>query len=300
MNQADTIDTRMHGYDGLTATYLIAGRQTALVETGPKSTVDNVLEGLEAAGVESLDWIVVTHIHLDHSGAAGTLAARFPEAKVAVHPIGAQHLVDPSKLWTSAARIYGDRMEAMWGGVDPVPEDRIHVLEDGAKVDLGGRSLQAVETLGHARHHHALMDDATGTLFCGDALGVRLQDLPLVRPATPPPEFELEVAVASIGRIRALTPASLWPTHFGHHGMDVDELCEEAAEALVQWGAWVREARRQSSNVEEVTRLVKGKAQRVLEASLSEEQAARLEETTSYTMNVSGYMRYFDKLAKTD
>lgn len=300
MDQADTIDTKMHGYEGLTAAYLISGRQTALIETGPKSTVDNVLKGLEAVGVDSLDWIVVTHIHLDHSGAAGTLAARFPEAKVAVHPMGAQHLVDPSKLWTSAARIYGDRMEAMWGGVDPVDEERIHVLEDGARVDLGGRFLRAVETLGHARHHHALLDDATGALFCGDAVGVRLQDLPLVRPATPPPEFELEVAIASIVRIRELAPASLWPTHFGRQDADADELCEEAAEALVQWGGWVKEARLETDDTEEVTRLVREKAQRVLEESLTDEQAGRLEQTTSYAMNVSGYMRYFDKLTKAD
>jgi glyoxylase-like metal-dependent hydrolase (beta-lactamase superfamily II) len=300
MKQAHTIDTKMHGYDGLTASYLLAGEQIALIETGPKSAVDNVLGGLAAAGVESLDWIVVTHIHLDHSGAAGTLAARFPGARVAVHPIGAQHLVDPSKLWSSAARIYGDRMEALWGGVDPVDEERIHILEDGAKVDLGGRTLQAVETLGHARHHHALLDDATGALFCGDALGVSLQDLPVVRPATPPPEFDLEVALASIVRIRKLAPASLWPTHFGSQDRDVDELCEEAAQALVQWGAWVREARSRSEDSDEVTQLVKDKAQRVLEESLTEEQAARLEQTTSYAMNVSGYVRYFDKLAKAD
>ncbi len=298
MADVRVIDTKMHGRDQLTAAYLLAGDQTALVETGPKSTVENVFAGLEEAGIDSLDWIVVTHIHLDHAGAAGTIAARYPEAKVAVHPLGAQHLIDPSKLWKSAARIYGDRMDQMWGGIDPLPEDRIRILEDGGVVDLGGRSLRALETPGHARHHHSLLDDATGALYCGDALGVRLPGIGVVRPATPPPEFDLEEAIASITRIRGIAPASLWPTHYGPQDASIDELCEEAVEALLQWGGWVRAARDRSSDLKEVTELVRAEAAAVLERSLSEEQAARMEQTTSYEMNVSGYMRHFDRLER--
>src|SRR5687767_8038033 len=114
------IDTKMHGFEEVTAAYLVGSEKLALVETGPKSRVENVLSGLEAAGVDRLDWIAVTHIHLDHAGAAGTLAQHFPDARVAVHGVGAPHLVDPTKLWSSASRIYGDRMEEMWGGIDPL------------------------------------------------------------------------------------------------------------------------------------------------------------------------------------
>src|ERR687891_701910 len=209
------IDTKMHGGDGITAAFLLRGRQTALIETGPKSSYPVVRAGLDDLGVDRLDWIVVTHIHLDHAGAAGTLARDFLEATVAVHRVGALHLVSPAKLWASAGRIYGDEMDRLWGGIDPIPEDRIRSLDDGDEIDLGDRRLLAVDTPGHARHHHAFVYDSTGIALCGDALGVRLPDVGVVRPATPPPEFNLELAIASIEKIRSVGATSLWLTHFG-------------------------------------------------------------------------------------
>src|SRR5688572_14623325 len=217
-----TIDTRMHGFDHVTAAYVVAGEKVALVETGPKSKVENVFAGLDALGIDRLDWIIVTHIHLDHAGAAGTIAQRFPEARLAVHGVGAPHLADPSKLWSSASRIYGDRMEEMWGGIDPLDAGRITVLEDGDEIELGGRVLRAIETPGHAYHHHAFLDSDSGCVFTGDALGVRLPGVPVVRPATPPPEFHLEKAIASIERLRGLGASELVPTHFGPVEGDVD------------------------------------------------------------------------------
>lgn len=289
------IDTRMHGSPRITGTFVVAGEKTAIVETGPKSVVDNVLAGLEASGVEHLDWIVVTHIHLDHAGAAGTLARSFPDATVAVHHVGAPHLVDPSKLWASAARIYGDDMDRLWGGIDPIPEERVRSLVDGDTIDLGGRSLRAVETTGHARHHHAYLDDATGILFAGDALGVHLPDVGLIRPATPPPEFDCDVAVASIERIRSLQPDALWFTHFGPTDTSVGETCDRAIEALRAWEAWVRQARERTDDLDEATALVLDEAQRAYEKEVEPDALARLEQTTSYRMNVWGYMRYLDK-----
>jgi glyoxylase-like metal-dependent hydrolase (beta-lactamase superfamily II) len=294
------IDTHMHGHAGITGAFLLRGEQVALVETGPKSSASTVLASLDGMGVESLDWIIVTHIHLDHAGAAGTLAARFPQAAIAVHEVGAPHLVDPSKLWSSARRIYGDHMDELWGGVDPVPPARIRVLHDGDVVDLGGRALRAVETLGHAGHHHAYLDDATGALFAGDALGVRLGNVGIVRPATPPPEFDLEVALASIGRIRALEPTDLYLTHFGPlgdgRGPPVEELCLEAAGALTKWASWVRGARADALDLDQVTQTVRRRARDDVEGRISDEDIERLENTTSYWMNTAGYMRYFDKL----
>ena len=294
------IDTAMHGYPGITAAYVIRGEKTALVETGPKSVVANVFTGLEDLGIEDLDWIVVTHIHLDHAGAAGTLAKRFPNATIAVHEIGAPHLVDPSKLWSSATRIYGDMMDKMWGGIDPIDEDRIQVLRDGDKVDLGGRTLQSIETPGHARHHHAFLDDATGIVLTGDALGVRLPDIGIIRPATPPPEFHLEHAVNSIERIRGLGATSLWPTHFGpiDEGTNVksiDETCDEAIDVLHRWAAWVREARSQTDDLDKATAIVQERAGADMGAKLTPDAIERMEQTTSYRMNVSGYLRYLSK-----
>ena len=289
------IDTLMHGFPGVTASFLVTGEQTALVETGPKNRVDNVIQALEDAGVDSLDWIVVTHIHLDHAGAAGTLAQRYPDATIAVHEVGAPHLVDPAKLWSSASRIYGDRMDEMWGGIDPIPEDRIKVLGDGDKVDLGGRTLQAIETPGHAYHHHAYLDDATGTVFTGDAMGIRLQGLDLVRPATPPPEFHLEKAIASIERIRGLGPTQLCLTHFGTTDRSPDEICDAAIESLNTWAGWVRDARGETKELDEVADKVRSEAVSTFGKTLDEEEMNLLEQTTSYRMNTMGYMRYFDK-----
>jgi glyoxylase-like metal-dependent hydrolase (beta-lactamase superfamily II) len=300
MASPQLIDTQMHGQPGITGVFVLRGRdKIALVETGPRSVVDNVFAGLEAAGVDHLDWILVTHIHLDHAGAAGTVAARFPDARVGVHEVGAPHLVDPSKLWSSASRIYGDRMEQLWGGIDPIPEDRIHVIADGEVIDLGGLSLTAVETPGHAYHHHAFLS-SEGDLFAGDALGVRLPDVGLIRPATPPPEFHLVKAIASIERIRDLGPTTLWPTHFGPQTEGVNpksvaDFCAESIDALKRWAEWVREARTETMDVDEATELVKAQAIAALEGQVPEAARARMENTTSYWMNTWGYMRYFDK-----
>jgi glyoxylase-like metal-dependent hydrolase (beta-lactamase superfamily II) len=296
MEDPIVIDTKMHGRSAITGCFLLRGDRTALVETGPKAAVANVLSGLEDAAVETLDWIVVTHIHLDHAGAAGTLAARFPEARVAVHEVGAPHLSEPGKLWSSAARIYGDKMEELWGGIDPIPPECIHVLADGDKIDLGGRSLQAIETPGHAYHHHVYLDDGSGMLFAGDALGVKLPEVGFIRPATPPPEFHLEKAIASIRRISELKPAALCPTHFGPlEDQSAADVCEEAVEALDSWAAWVRSAREQTRDLDEAARIVEGQAKSLHDARLPAEDVARLENTTSYWMNTWGYMRYFDK-----
>lgn len=292
-----TIDLKMHGFAGITGAFVVRGDKTALVETGPKSSLEHLLAGLAAAGVERVDYIVVTHIHLDHAGAAGTLAARWPKAKVFVHPVGGPHLADPSRLWSSASRIYGDAMETLWGGIDPVPEEQIVEVADGDTIDLGGTTLRAIETPGHASHHHAYLDESSGTLFSGDALGVRLPDVGVIRPATPPPEFNLETAIASIGKIRATAPARLCFTHFGTRGgEDPAETCDAAADALMEWAGWIRAARAETTDLDAVTEAVRRAAAEAYGGRLDDEAVARLEGTTSYRMNTWGYMRYLDKL----
>jgi glyoxylase-like metal-dependent hydrolase (beta-lactamase superfamily II) len=208
--------------------------------------------------------------------------------------------VDPTKLWKSAARIYGDDMERLWGGIDPIPEERITVLTDGAKIDVGGRSLQAIETPGHAYHHHAFLDSESGTLFAGDAIGVRLHDVDLIRPATPPPEFHLEKAIASIERIREVGAEVLCPTHFGAVDRLVDETCDEAIESLRKWAEWVITGRKKSDDLDTVADYVKAQAREHFESRLSEDAVKRLEQTTSYWMNTWGYMRYLDKKAEAE
>lgn len=300
MDQPILIDTKMHGMEGITGCFVVKGSErTALVETGPKSSLEHVLKGLEDAGVDALDWIVVTHIHLDHAGAAGTLAARFPTARVAVHEVGAPHLADPSKLWSSAARIYGERMDELWGGIDPIDPERITALTGGDEIDLGGRKLTAHETPGHARHHHTYVDDATGIAFTGDAMGVRLADVGVVRPATPPPEFDLEDAIASIEKIRALGASELWLTHFGSQKpQSQDEVCDEAVTALRSWAEWVKDARASTEDLDEIAAQVQKRAEEDLGGRLTPDAIDRMEQTTSYWMNTWGYVRYLDRKAK--
>jgi glyoxylase-like metal-dependent hydrolase (beta-lactamase superfamily II) len=224
----------------VTAGWLIPGEQPVLVETGSQSSVPVVLEALAGLGVGAGDLagIVVTHIHLDHAGGVGDLARAFPKATVHVHPVGARHLVDPARLVASAARVYGDSLDSLYGRLDPTPAERIRVLEDGDEIPVGpGRALTAVHSPGHASHHLALHDTETGVLFAGDAAGVRLPDVGVLRPATPPPDFDLDLAIGSLRRFAARRPASLALAHFGILEGDPAEILDEAEHVLREWAA---------------------------------------------------------------
>ena len=185
------IDTLLGGWEEVTAAYLVEGPQPVLVETGSRSSAPILLAELEALGVgpSDLAGVVVTHVHLDHAGGMGDLARAFPRATVYVHPQGARHLADPDRLVSSAARVYGDLLDGLYGRIEPTPAERIRPLEDGEAVRVGvDRALTAVHSPGHAKHHLALHDSASGILFTGDAAGVSLPDAGTLRPATPPPE----------------------------------------------------------------------------------------------------------------
>ena len=209
-----------HGWGGpgFIASYLVDdGGELALVEAGPESTREALLAGIRAAGHDPADLahVLLTHIHLDHAAAAGRLAQIAPNAQVHVHPLGARHLADPSRLLASAARLYGDRMQELWGTMLPVPAGRIRTPADGDAIRVGGRSLVALETPGHAAHHFAFHDPDAGLVFTGDVGGIRLAGARHVRPPTPPPEVDTPAWLASIDRLRALEPRMLLPTHFG-------------------------------------------------------------------------------------
>jgi glyoxylase-like metal-dependent hydrolase (beta-lactamase superfamily II) len=250
------IDTRLGGWERVTAGYLIEGPAPVLVETGSQSSVPVLLEALarHGTGPEDLAGIAVTHIHLDHAGGVGDVARAFPRATVYVHPRGARHLAGPSRLIASAATVYGDALGSLYGGMAPTEPDRIRALEDGEEIELGGgRTLTTLHSPGHAKHHIALHDSATGALFVGDAVGVRLPDAGLLRPATPPADFDLAQALDSLSRFSARRPAALALAHYGWVEGPA-EVLEEAAAALQEWASTARAAWRAGTDVEDALR----------------------------------------------
>ncbi len=218
-----TIDTGF-GRPGLVAAYLMesAGR-AAFIDVGPASTLARLLEALEARGLgpEAVDWVVLTHVHLDHAGAAGALMARLPRARLLVHPRGARHLIDPSRLIAGAAAVYGEEaLRRRFGEILPVPAERVVEAPEGTRIDLGGRVLRVLDTPGHARHHLCLHDPAGSGVFTGDTFGLCYPELdapeaPFLLPTTTPVQFDPVALHASMDRIAALGAGRAWLTHFG-------------------------------------------------------------------------------------
>ncbi len=231
------IDTLLGGWRRTTAGYLIAGPRPVLIETGSQTSVPVLLASLERLGVGpgDLAGIVVTHIHLDHAGGVGDVALAFPGATVYVHEKGARHLADPERLVSSAARVYGPLLDSLYGRLRPTAPDRLHVLADGEGIEIGdGRVLTAVDSPGHAKHHVGLHDSDSGILFVGDAVGVKLPDGGVLRPSTPPPDFDLDQALHSLARFARRRPTGLALAHYGLLP-DPDGVLQEAEGTLRQW-----------------------------------------------------------------
>src|SRR5579863_3347577 len=247
------IDTLLGGWERVTAGYLVEGPAPVLVETGSQSSVPALLKALEEIGVApgDLAGVAVTHIHLDHAGGVGDVARAFPKATVYVHEKGARHLVDPGRLVRSAALVYGDLLDSLYGRLDPTPEERVHVLFDGETIEIGpGRTLTTIDSPGHAKHHLALHDSESGILFAGDAVGVRLPDVGVLRPATPPADFDLDQAVASIAKFRARRPDGVALAHYGLLPEPVAML-DEAEDTLRLWAEVAERAWRAGEDIAE-------------------------------------------------
>ena len=294
------IDTMMTGREQVTSAYLLEAAEPTLVETGPSTSAEAVTQGLRGLGVgpDDLAHVVVTHIHLDHAGGAGAIAARFPHATVWVHERGAPHLADPTRLVRSAERIYGtERLATMFGSVDPVPEGRLRAVTDGEVISLGDRELEVLYTPGHAGHHVALSDSRSGGIFVGDALGVFLPDVRILRPATPPPEFDLEVAIRSVERIGDRRPPVVLFSHFGPV-REVAHVCNLAVARMRKWTGLVEEALQGSDRIEDVvSHLRAGTAAEVRPAGAARGAAVedRYELLSSYEMNALGLIRYLQR-----
>jgi glyoxylase-like metal-dependent hydrolase (beta-lactamase superfamily II) len=298
-DEVHLIDTQMGGYDGITAAYLIRADRPALVETGAARSAELVVAALADLGVaaEDLATIVVTHIHLDHAGGVGDLAAAFPRAEVVVHERGARHLVSPERLLRSARRVYGDVLDTVFGELLPTPAERVRALGDVGEVDLGGgRRLSTHWSPGHASHHVGLLDSATGDLYVGDAAGIYVPEADLVRPATPPPDFDLPVALSSIEGFRAIGPNRLLFSHFGPVTAVADTL-DRSAEELELWVELARSTRREGLDLDHAVAAVQERTRERYAAVTSDPQLrVKHEALNSDAANLSGILRWLEQV----
>ena len=291
------IDTRMGGYEGITSGYLIRSSRPCLVETGTARSAAEVIGALAALGVgpEDLATIVVTHIHLDHAGGVGDIAAAFPHAEVVVQEKGARHLVDPTKLLASAHRVFGDDMDRLFGDLRPVAADRIRSIGAEGSVDLGGgRMLEAFHNPGHASHHVGLLDTQSGDLYTGDAAGVYVPETAEVRPSTPPPDFDLDLTLSSLARMRDARPDRLLFSHFGPV-TDVLDTLDRSREELLVWVDMVRTAHQTTPDLDHAIAMVRQR-DRELHPHFHEdpERERKFEELSSVSANVVGITRWLE------
>ena len=286
------VDTLLGGWEKVTAGYLVEGPAPVLIETGSQSSVPTLLEALARHGVAATDLagIAVTHIHLDHAGGVGDVARAFPNATVYVHEKGARHLVDPERLVRSAAMVYGDLLDSLYGRLDPTPAERVHVLEDGEEIRVGpGRTLTTIDSPGHAKHHLALHDSESGIIFAGDAVGVRLPDAGVLRPATPPADFDLDQAVNSLRKFASRSPSGIALAHYGLLG-DPAALLEEAESTLREWAETAEAAWRGG---DDIAQALTDRFGAQIEG-VAEEHRAKLETLNGIHSNAAGLKRWLE------
>ncbi|WP_433378310.1 MBL fold metallo-hydrolase [Streptosporangium sp. CA-115845] len=292
------IDTRMAGYSSITAGYLILGDRPCLVETGTSTSAPVVRDALTSLGVGPADLttIAVTHIHLDHAGGVGDIAGFYPDAEIVVHEKGARHLADPAKLMASARMVWGDRLDALFGELSPTEASRIRALGDTGTIDLGnGRTLSSHYSPGHAKHHVGLIDSGTGDLYVGDAAGVYLPETGDLRPATPPPDFDLRTALDSIALFKALGPQRLLFSHYGPV-TDVEEILGRSAEELRVWVDLTRQARAQAMDLDHAVAMVRERTRdRYAALKADEATAEQFELLSGAPSNVAGILHWLDR-----
>jgi glyoxylase-like metal-dependent hydrolase (beta-lactamase superfamily II) len=300
MNEITILDTNWVGRPhSVAAALLESGGHRALIDPGPASTYATLRERLKLRGlsVAQLDAILLTHIHLDHAGASGSLVRDNPRLVVYVHTLGAPHLIDPAKLLASAARLWPDNLRQLFGDTLPVPEGNVRILEGGETLTLGGRNLEVAYTPGHASHHVSYFDAAEGVAFVGDTTGIRIDNGPYILPATPPPDISLEIWENSFAAILARRPSRLFLTHFGYAEKPAEHI-DEFRRRLHRWAEMAAEILRASPIEAEAKATFVAQAQTEMQESLGTKEAEHHAFTAGLDLSFLGLARYLRKRAE--
>jgi glyoxylase-like metal-dependent hydrolase (beta-lactamase superfamily II) len=286
---AKLIDVLQLGRERVIGAWDLGG---AIVDPGPESRMETLLAGL----TQEPRALLLTHVHLDHAGAAGALVERFPGLEVWVHAKGAPHIADPTKLVASASRLYGERMGPLWGRVVPVPEANLRVLEGGERIEAAGRRLAVEYTPGHASHHVVYFDESDGTAYVGDVAGVRIPPSDLVQPPTPPPDIDVPAWMSSIDLVAEREPSFLALTHFGHVDQPLPHL-ERTKEALGEMSELAREVLADHGDTPEAMQAFVAEVNRRAEQRSDAATAAGLRDGSPIEQRWKGLSRYWQKQA---
>ena len=292
------IDLRFLGRaNAIAALVLHAADGVAIVDPGPASCLPSLESGLGQRGLTLADVtdLLITHIHLDHSGAAGSILRANPRIRVWVHERGAPHLADPRRLIDSATQLYGDRMGELWGEIAPVPSEQIVTLAGGEHIVAGGRRLEVAYTPGHASHHVSFFDPASGIAMVGDTAGVRVNG-GYVLPPTPPPDIDVEAWRASAGRIEGWSPGTLFLTHFGPV-TDVRPHLQTLLDNLETMAGWVAETLREDGTDEQRAIRFTDRLTTHLRQRATDEQMASYPVAVPFIQLWLGLARYWRKRA---
>jgi glyoxylase-like metal-dependent hydrolase (beta-lactamase superfamily II) len=290
------IDTEIFGVPGFTSAYLLAEEKPTLIETAAATCAPTILKSLRGLGFDPKDiaYIAVTHIHLDHAGGVGALAVEMPKAEVLVHKRGARHLVDPSRLMSAVTQMWREEEVSRYGAMIPVESDRVRAVRDGEVIELGAsQSLQVIDTPGHSMHHLCLRESKNKGLFTGDAVGIFFPEKELLFPATPPPEFDLDLAVETVTKLMDQDIELLYFSHFGVTSR-ARETLQKAKDMLQHWGELTRMASEEGGFELAIDRL-RGELEPML-AQLENQRGLReYQERMILPMSAAGYMSYFER-----
>lgn len=303
-NGVFVLDTKHMGFTGTIATFLVPSKsgdgKFMLIESGPGSTIETIENAISEAGFnpKALEAILLTHIHLDHAGATGSLIQKHnPDAHVYVHQRGAKHMIDPSRLMDSARRIYQEKMDVLWGDMLPIDAAKLTALEGSENedtIEILGHSIKALNTPGHASHHLSFLFD-DGTLFAGDSAGAKVNGSKVVRPTLPPPEIDIELYDQSLDTMRQAKPERLMLTHFGQV-LNPQEHFDKVSQANHQWAKLVLEDLNAGLDDNAIINHLHEVSIAELEADgASQEDIVRHGVISNDTMTVAGLKRYWQK-----